>query len=168
MQQMDPNYQYYVKLEGTYRSEDGKWEAILPPYPHNIEIKYGEGRLESSYTFVPVNPLTAVLGNPSMGLMGMVGRTTPYPGEEIALRIGDYIKCDGFISDGERKLYHLTDAWYGNDTLSLEVTEYGKENKDIVVLRRVICEDNDTFKCVCGYRGDVLNFCPNCGRAVRA
>lgn len=29
-------------------------------------------------------------------------------------------------------------------------------------------EDKDTFKCVCGYWGDVLNFCPNCGRAVRA
>ena len=169
MQQMNPDQKYYSKLAGSYSSEDGTWKAVLPPYSH-IEITCGEGRLESSYGVAPVDPMTGLAINQSMGFIGMMQagkcRTVPYPGEEVTLKIGDFYQCDAYISAGETKLYHLVDAWYGNDTLNLQVTKIGNEEKETIVLRRLGEENNNSgSRCVCGYAGEMTKFCPNCGRA---
>ena len=44
----NPDYQYYKKLEGTWKDANGSCEAVLNSAA-GIEIRYASGKLASSY-----------------------------------------------------------------------------------------------------------------------
>ena len=154
----NPDYKFYKKLEGTWTDEKGTCEAVLTS-GCGIEICYASGKLASSYGVLDAMQLML---NQS-GMMGMI--CTVHDGEEIKISINDRI-----VYEGEKTIFRVSDAWYGKEELHLEMMDLYDGHTENVVLTRVKTEEaplaEGEYQCVCGYRGEVGRFCPECGRAV--
>ena len=157
----NPDYKYYKKLEGTWKDEKGSCEAILNSGA-GIEMQYASGKLASSYSVLETMQLMLNQGNGGM----MFG--TPYTfhdGEELKITLNNRI-----VYEGDKTIYRVSDAWYGNEELHLEMMDLYDGHKENVVLTREKPEEaplaEGEYQCSCGYRGTVGRFCPNCGKEI--
>ena len=94
----------------------------------------------------------------------MAAAYTIHDGEEIKINLNNRI-----VYEGEKTIYRVAEAWYGNEELHLEMMDLNDGHKEDLVLVRVK-EDvplaEGEFQCSCGYRGEVRRFCPNCGKEI--
>ena len=159
---MNPDYKYYKKLEGTWKDANGSCEAVLNSGA-GIEIRYATGKLSSSYGVMDAMQL---LLNQSGMMLGMMSASyTIHDGEEIKINLNNCI-----VYEGDKTIYRVSEAWYGNEELHLEMTDLHDGQKEDIVLTRVK-EDEVTLaegeiQCSCGYRGAAGRFCPDCGKAI--
>ena len=154
---VNPDYKYYKKLEGTWKDAKGTCETVLNSGA-GIEIRYASGKLASSYGVLDAMQL-------QLNHVGMMGAAyTFHAGEEIKIRINNCI-----VYEGDKTIYRISEAWYGNEELHLEMMDLNDGHKEDVVLARVK-EDvplaEGEFQCPCGYRGEARRFCPNCGKEI--
>jgi hypothetical protein len=157
----NPDYQYYKKLEGTWKDVNGSCVAVLNSCA-GIEIQYLSGKLASSYGVTDAMQLQL---NHSGMMIGMMAATyTIHDGEEIKINLNNRI-----VYEGDKTIYRVSEAWYGNEELHLEMMDLNDGHKEDVVLVRVK-EDvplaEGEFQCSCGYRGEARRFCPNCGKEI--
>lgn len=157
----NPDYKYYQKLEGTWKDVKGSCEAVLSRFA-GIEIQYASGKLSSSYGVTD-----AMQPGPNRGgmMIGMMAAAyTIHDGEEIKINLNNRI-----VYEGDKTIYRVAEAWYGNEELHLEMMDLNDGHKEDVVLVRVK-EDvplaEGEFQCSCGYRGEARRFCPNCGKEI--
>ena len=155
----NPDYKYYKKLEGTWKDKKGSCVAVLNSGA-GIEIRYASGKLVSSYGVMESNKL-------QLNRVGMMGVAyTFHDGEELKIRLNN---CAVF--EGDKAIYRVSEAWYGNEELHLEMMDLNDGHKEYLVLVRVK-EDvplaEGEYQCSCGYRGEARRFCPNCGRKINA
>ena len=160
---MNPDYKYYKKLEGTWKDANGSCEAVLNSGA-GIEIRYATGKLSSSYGVMDAMQL---LLNQSGMMLGMMSASyTIHDGEEIKINLNNCI-----VYEGDKTIYRVSEAWYGNEELHLEMTDLHDGQKEDIVLTRVKEEEaplaEDEYQCSCGYRGRLSRFCPNCGREIK-
>ena len=159
---VNPDYKYYKKLEGTWKDSKGLCTAVLNSGA-GIEIRYASGKLSSSYG---VTDAMQLLTN-QYGMMPgmMLGEAyTIHDGEEIKINLNNRI-----VYEGDKTIYRVSEAWYGNEELHLEMMDLNDGHKEDLVLVRVK-EDvplaEGEFQCSCGYRGEARRFCPNCGKEI--
>ena len=154
----NPLYKYYKKLEGTWKDEAGSCEATLNSGA-GIYIQFSYGKLASSYSVLESIQLMLNQG----GMMGMV--YTIHEGEELKITINDRT-----VYEGDKTVYRVSDAWYGNEKLHLEMMDLNDGHIENIVLTRIEPEDTPVpegeYQCSCGYRGKVGRFCPECGREI--
>lgn len=155
----NPDYKYYKKLEGTWKDKKGSCVAVLNSGA-GIEIRYASGKLVSSYGVMESNKL-------QLNRVGMMGVAyTFHDGEELKINLNN---CAVF--EGDKAICRVSEAWYGNEELHLEMMDLYDGHKEDLVLARVK-EDvplaEGEFQCSCGYRGTAGRFCPNCGRKINA
>ena len=157
----NPDYQYYKKLEGTWKDVNGSCVAVLNSCA-GIEIRYASGKLSSSYG---VTDVMLSGQNPGGMMIGMMAAAyTIHDGEEIKINLNNRI-----VYEGDKTIYRVAEAWYGNEELHLEMMDLNDGHKEDLVLARVK-EDvplaEGEFQCSCGYRGEARRFCPSCGKEI--
>ena len=90
---------------------------------------------------------------------------TIHVGEEIKINLINRI-----VYEGDKTVYRVSEAWYGNEELHLEMMDLYDGHKDDIVLTRVKAEEvpvpEGEYQCSCGYRGSVGRFCPECGKEI--
>ena len=154
----NPEYKYYKKLEGTWRDENGSCEAVFNSGA-GMEMRYLSGKLASSYGVTDSMQLAL---NP-VGMMGMT--YTIHDGEELKISINSRI-----VYEGDKTLYRVSEAWYGNEVIHMEMMDLYDGHTDKIALTRVKQEEvplaEGEYQCSCGYRGQVGKFCPSCGSAI--
>ena len=152
------DFKYYKTLEGTWKDDKGTCEAVLNSGA-GIEIRYASGKLASSYSVMDAMKLMLNQG----GMMGMT--YTIHVGEEIKINLINRI-----VYEGDKTVYRVSEAWYGNEELHLEMMDLYDGHKDDIVLTRVKAEEvpvpEGEYQCSCGYRGPVGRFCPECGKEI--
>lgn len=157
---VNPDYQYYKKLEGTWKDSNGSCEAVLNSAA-GIEIRYASGKLASSYGVTDAMQLRLNGGGMMLGMMAAA--YTVHDGEEIKICLNN-----GVVYEGEKAICRVSEAWYGNGELHLEIMDLFDGHTDNIVLTRVKEDEvplaEGEYQCSCGYRGEVGRFCPNCGR----
>ncbi len=154
---VNPDYKYYKKLEGTWKDAKGTCEAVLNSGA-GIEIRYASGKLASSYGVLDAMQLQLS----QVGMMGVA--YTFHAGEEIKIRINNCI-----VYEGDKTIYRVSEAWYGNEELHLEMMDLYDGHKEDIVLTRIKGDASlaeGEYQCSCGYRGSSGRFCPNCGREI--
>lgn len=156
----NPDYKYYKKLEGTWKDGNGSCTAVLNSGA-GIEIRYASGKLATAYSVMEAMKLL-------LNRVGMMGVTyTFHDGEELKIRLNNPA-----VFEGDRAICRVSEAWYGNEELHLEMMDLYDGHKEEIVLTRVkegeapLAEGE--YQCSCGYRGTSGRFCPNCGRKVNA
>lgn len=154
---VNPDYKHYKKLEGTWKDAKGSCEAVLNSGA-GIEIRYASGKLASTYGVLDAMQF-------QLSPVGMMGVSyTFHVGEELKLRLNNCI-----VYEGEKTIYRVSEAWYGNEEIHLEMMDLYDGHKEEIVLTRVKEEAplaEGEFQCPCGYRGTARRFCPNCGREI--
>ena len=74
------------------------------------------------------------------------------------------------VYEGDKAVCRVSEAWYGNGELHLEMMDLFDGHKKDIVLTRVKEDEvplaEGEFRCSCGYRGKLSRFCPNCGRKI--
>ena len=161
MQVQNPQYKFYKKLAGTWKSNDSSCIVTLNEYAH-LDITYGNARLDSSYSVLETGATLMVNNMLLPGFMGM--SYEPHPGEELKVQMNN-----NSLSDGTRNLYVVNCLWYGNEKLNIELADSTGGQKITFVLTREGTEATPAatgYVCECGYAGPFGKFCPNCGRAV--
>ena len=158
---VNPDYKYYKKLEGTWKDSEGSCTAVLNSGA-GIEIQYASGKLASSYGVMEARQL---LTNQYGMMPGMMAAAyTIHDGEEIKIDLNNRI-----VYEGDKTIYRVSEVWYGNEELHLEMMDLNDGHKEDLVLARVK-EDvplaEGEFQCSCGYRGEARRFCPNCGKEI--
>ena len=98
--------------------------------------------------------------------VGMMGMTyTIHDGEELKISINSRI-----VYEGDKTLYRVSEAWYGNEVIHMEMMDLYDGHTDKIALTRVKQEEvplaEGEYQCSCGYRGQVGKFCPSCGSAI--
>ena len=158
---VNPDYQYYKKLEGTWKDVNGSCVAVLNSCA-GIEIQYLSGKLASSYGVIDAMQLQLNQGGMMPGMMAV--SYTIHDGEEIKINLNN-----GIVYEGDKTIYRVSEAWYGNEELHLEMMDLNDGHKEDVVLVRVkenVPLAEGEFQCSCGYRGEARRFCPNCGKEI--
>lgn len=159
---VNPDLKYYKMLEGTWKAADGSCEAVLNSGA-GIEIRYASGKLSSSYGVTDAVKLRLNQGGMMLGMM-----SAAYPfhdGEEIKISLNNPA-----VYEGDKAVCRVSEAWYGNGELHLEMMDLFDGHKKDIVLTRVKEDEvplaEGEFRCSCGYRGKLSRFCPNCGRKI--
>lgn len=156
---VNPDYQYYKKLEGTWKDVNGSCVAVLNSCS-GIEIQYLSGKLASSYGVIDAMQLRLNQGGMMLGMLPY----TIHDGEEIKICLNNCV-----VYEGEKTICRVSEAWYGNEELHLEMMDLFDGHKEDLVLTRVKEEAplaEGEFQCSCGYRGEARRFCPNCGKEI--
>ncbi|MBR3124309.1 MAG: hypothetical protein IKF42_02600 [Mogibacterium sp.] len=158
----NPDYRFYKMLEGTWKDEKGICEAVLNSGA-GIEIRYAAGKLAAAYSVMETNKL--MLNQGAAGMMMPVTTYTFHEGEELKITLNNRV-----VYEGDKTVYRVSEAWYGNDKLNLEMMDLYDGHTENVVLSRVIEKEEPLakgeIKCACGYRGPARRFCPNCGNEI--
>lgn len=154
----NPDAKYYRKLEGTWKDENGLCEAVLN-IGAGIHIRYKTGKIDSSYGVMEAIKLM-------LNEYGMMGSFyTIHEGEELKININDRT-----VYEGDKTIYRVSDAWYGNGKLNFEMMDLNDGHKETIVLTKEEPEEiplaEGEYLCACGYRGTAGRFCPSCGREV--
>ncbi len=125
-----------------------------------IEMQYASGKLASSYGVMEARQLLTNQYGMRPG-----EAYTFHDGEEIKIRLNNCI-----VYEGDKTIYRVSEAWYGNEVIHLEMMDLYDGHKEDVVLTRVKEEGaplaEGEYQCSCGYRGASGKFCPNCGRKI--
>ncbi|ETP71904.1 hypothetical protein UYO_2133 [Lachnospiraceae bacterium JC7] len=169
MAQMNPDFKYYVQVEGTWENKDKTCKVIISRF-QNIEMKYGQCSLSSSYAAKGIPP--QMITNQMMGFnspMMTMGRNYKiHDGEEIKLTVMNPSIC----ADG-KAVYSLEEAWYGNGILHLVVMNNTDKSKTEIELSKEkpdfseqSVREDGIYSCTCGYTGPVGKFCPECGKKI--
>lgn len=162
MQVQNPMFKFYKKLAGSWKNADGSCTAVLSEFS-NIELSYGGGALNESYSVYETGPATIVNTYNTMGMMA--ASLQRHDGEELRVQIGD----NGLRANGLR-VYNVDCIWYSDDDkIHMELTDIQDGHKETVILSREEVNNavpEGSFRCECGYTGPVSRFCPECGRAV--
>ena len=124
----NPDYKYYQKLEGTWKDVKGSCEAVLSRFA-GIEIQYASGKLSSSYGVIDAMQLRLNQGGMMIGMMAAA--YTIHDGEEIKINLNNRI-----VYEGDKTIYRVSDAWYGNEELHLEMMDLNDGHKEELVLAR--------------------------------
>ena len=164
MQVPNPQYKFYRKLEGTWKSVDSSCTAVLDVYAHLV-ITYGNFKLDSSYSCMETGLLyeAQMMNGPAntLGLACMFYKR--HDGEELKIQINKPA-----LSDGPNTSYIVSCLWYGEEKLNIELKDLFSGQITALVLTREPADAAPAsgYVCECGYTGPFGKFCPNCGKAV--
>ena len=161
MQVPNPQYKFYKKLVGTWKSDDSSCTVTLDEYAHLV-ITYGNATLESSYSVLETGAASLINSMIMPGFMGM--NYEPHPDEELKVQMNN-----NSLSDGTRNLYVVSCLWYGEEKLNIDLANPSSGQRIVLVLMREGAGSASAatgYVCECGYAGPFGKFCPNCGKAV--
>ena len=163
MQVPNPQYKFYRKLEGTWKSVDSSCTAVLDVYAHLV-ITYGNFKLDSSYSCMETGLLyeAQMMNGPAntLGLACMFYKR--HDGEELKIQINKPA-----LSDGPNTSYIVSCLWYGEEKLNIELKDLFSGQITALVLTREPADAAPAsgYVCECGYTSSFCK-CKNLPHAV--
>ncbi len=168
MAQMNPDFQYYVQMDGTWKNKDETCKIVLSKF-QSVEMEYMQCSLSSSYSAIGMPPqvfMNQMLGFPSP-MMGSNYKV--HDDEEIRINI---IKPE--IYNDKIAVYSVEEAWYGKGILHVVIVKNNDKSKFEIELKKEdpgvneeTLKDDGIYLCSYGYTGPTGKFCPNCGKAIK-